>query len=189
MTTDIGLCNQALIMVGSEEINSFDDSTREARICSAIYADTKLNILQKYPWNFTLEQIDLVETTEVPLYEYTKSFQIPVNTLRVIKKDGVQNDYRVFKDKLFTNNSSVRIVRQIDPGEENYPSYVGRTIVFKMCELLAAALQQDETMSEIFQKKYNVQVREARSIDSQNSPPELINPAEFGITSVRLITA
>lgn len=186
MATKVGICNTALLFVGADQIQSFDDEVREARICSQIYKDTKLSLLQKYPWNFTLEQIQLAETAAEPLFEFENSFQIPPNTLRVIKKDNSPNNYKIFQDKVFSNAETVTLVRQIDPGEADYPSYFTRALELKLAELLALALVQDESMSESYLRKYNVQIREARSIDSQNDPPSLINPAEFAITSIRV---
>ena len=184
--TDLSICKTALLLVGADEINSFEDGSREARICDAVYTTTKESLIQTHPWSFTLEQTDLARTTQTPVigdFEYV--YQLPVNSLKVIRKDGLQNDYRIYQDKLFSSDDVVSIIHQIDPGEQNFPSYFTRALEFKMAELLAASLAQDETLTQIMQDKFIRAVREAKSADSQTQPNILVNSSEFSVAAVR----
>lgn len=183
--TDISICTNALYMIGADEINSFTDETREARLCAALYETTKDEIIQSHPWVFTKQQIDLAQTTNTPVMDFKYEYQIPVGTLRVFYKDTLRNDYEIFQDKLFTDDAAVTIVRQLDPGEENYPAYFVRLLEFAMAEVLAAALSQDETTSQLFMRKKNEQMRKARGIDSQNQPNRRFNESQLRLTAVR----
>jgi hypothetical protein len=185
MTTDIKICTSALYMIGAEEINSFQDETREARLCASLYGTTRDEILQSHPWLFTKQQIDLARTTTAPVMDFKYEYQIPSGTLRIFYKDTLRNDYEVFQDKIFTDDDAVTIVRQVDPGEGNYPPYFIRLLEYAMAEVLAAALAQDETASQLFMRKKNEQMRKARGIDSQNQPNKKINSGELSLTAVR----
>ena len=189
MATDISICNSALVLVGADEnaINSFSDSTREARVCAQLYEVTKDTLISKRPWGFTLGQVELAKLVATPLFEYAVVYQLPVDPklLRVIKTENPGEDYRVFEDKLYTNRTSMKILYQFDPGEENYPPYFVRALELRMAELLALALAQDETFSEGLGRLANRAYKNAAFTDSTNTPPLSIHDVNFALTSVR----
>lgn len=185
MATALSICNTALILVGDNQINSFDDSSRAARLCSALYETTKDFMLQKSIWSFTLQQTTLAKTVNTPLFDYTYEFQIPSNSLRIIKIDALAQDYRVHQDKIFANTDPLSMLHQIDPGEENYPAYFTRALELKLAELLASALMQDSKYSSLMAEKYIFAIREARAIDAQMDPNPVIADIEFALISAR----
>lgn len=185
MATALSICNTALLLVNANTINSFDDSTREAAMCKALYETTKDAILSKFPWSFSLFQETLAQTSNAPLFDYTYEYQLPPGVIRVIKKDNLANDYRILKDKLFTDSNNVKLLFQKDPGVECYPAYFVRLLELKMAELLSKALVQDDQMGQIYQRDYLLAMREARGIDSQNSPNLAIPEHELSLTAVR----
>lgn len=185
MATDISICNTALLMVNATPINSFTDSTREAQLCEALYATTRDAILSKFSWSFSLFQEQLARTTNTPLFDYTYEFQLPTGYIRILKKDEFGNEYRILKDKLFTDSEAVELLFQKDPGEEFYPAYFVRVLEFKLASLLSLALVQDENMAQLFSQQYLMAMREARGTDSQNSPNLQIADHELSLTYVR----
>lgn len=53
MATDIDICNQALIAIGTRStIVSFEEASPEARACARIYSDTRMRVLRSAPWGF-----------------------------------------------------------------------------------------------------------------------------------------
>lgn len=185
MATDISICRTALYLVGANEINAFDDATREARLCSALYETTKLALIQKHRWSFSLEQVSLAKTVNEGLFGYKYEFQIPVNSLRVFMKDKLANRYTIRQDKLYADDDTVEILHQIDPGESEYPAHFVRALEFRMAEVLALALNQDESMSQLYERKFYSVMRESRGIDGQNQPNPTISYNEFSLIAVR----
>lgn len=189
MATDITICNSALAIIGADEnaIATFSDSTREARICSQLYATTKGALLSRHPWSFSLGQATLARLSDTPLFEYEYAFQMPTNpkAIRIIKTENDAEDYRIFEDKLYTNYATMKILYQFDPGEEDMPEYFIRALEFRMAELLALALSQDETFSQVLEGKAFRAFKEARYTDSANTPPKSISDAALALTSVR----
>lgn len=185
MAADLSMCNTGLLMANASKINSFDDSTREAAMCAAMYETTRDAILSKYPWSFSIFQEALAQTSNTPLDDWKYEFQLPTGFMRILKKDTLQNDYRIYKDKLLSNDSEVILTYQKNPGEEFYPAYFARIIEFKLAELFSLALTQDENMAQLYQRNYLLAMREGRGTDAQNSPNNLINENEFSLTAVR----
>lgn len=185
MPTDISICNTALLMVNADTINSFDQETREAALCSAMYKTTKESLLSKFSWSFSIFQELLVKTASTPLFDYDNEYQLPVEAIRILKTDGFGNDYRILKDKLHTNEDPVELLYQKDPGEALYPAYFVRVIEFKMAAILSLAMVQDENMAQLYEAQYLQSMREARATDSQNSPNMTIPDHEMSLTFVR----
>lgn len=189
-TTDIDICASALLLVGADEINSFEDETREARICSQLYDTTKQKMLQSHNWGFSLAMTELAGTTistSASEYEfgYTYEHTLPVDFLRIIKKDGLTNDYRIIGDKLFSNDSEVHILYQYDVSEAEFPAYFTRACEFEMAKILAAALLQDETQVELWGTLARDELIRAKNIDSQNQPQSQLADNNFALTAVR----
>lgn len=184
MATDISICSAALLMLNADEITSFDDETREAKLCAALYETTKENILQMHPWRFALGQVTLAKLTSTPLYGFNNAFQLPANTLRVIEIDSGL-EYQIYEDMLFTDADTVNAVIQFAPPESEFPAYFTRLMEFAMAELLASALLADESKMQIFERAKLRQMQSARSVDSQIQPTLTFNDNNFFMTNVR----
>lgn len=189
-TTDLDICISALLLVGADEITSFDDASREARICNQLYETTKQKLLQTRPWSFSLAIVELAKTTLATtseeyefgyLYEYT----LPPDQLRIIRKNNPTNDYRIIGDKLYTNDDEVQVLYQYDVSESEFPSYFTRAFEFEMAKLLAAALMQDENQMQLFAALAKEELIKARNIDAQGSPGVTIDESNFVLTAVR----
>jgi len=187
MATKLSIINEALLMVGAETISSLKDSSREARVASAIYTTTVEDILSRHSWDFSLAQTTLAQLNASPLFGYKRAYQLPTDPkiIRIIRKNNPKNDYRVFKDKLYTNDDEVEIIYQFNPGEQNYPAYFVRALVLELAKIFAFSLMQDEEQGTIFANLGDTQMRRARHIDSQSSPSVQIDESEFALTRVR----
>ena len=185
MATDVSICSAALVMVGADEINSFDDETRESKLCGILYETTLQNVLTEHPWRFSLGRVELAELEDTPLFGYTKAFQLPPDRLRLISME-TPTAYEVFEDKLYTNVDPVRITYQFQPVESKFPPYFVRLMEFEMACLLAGALAEDESKLKIFRDLADIQKRKARNLDSQQQPSRAIRDSNHVLTQVRL---
>lgn len=52
IVTSVGLCSQALDVIGVPPIKSFADRTKEAQVASIVYSDVRDMMLASYPWRF-----------------------------------------------------------------------------------------------------------------------------------------
>jgi len=186
MATDLSICQAALLLANANTINSFDDGTREAQMCKAFYETVKDATLQKHPWAFSLFQEQLAKTTNTPLFDFNYEYQLPSNTLRILKiSTPPGNDYRILKDKLFSSVDGIEVLYQKDPGEEFFPAYFRVVLEYRLAQKLSLALTQDEQMAANFQQEYLLTMREARGIDSQSSPNLTIDETSLLLTAVR----
>ena len=185
--TDISIVNQALLITGAEQITSFDDTSREAEVASALYETAKNALLSRHPWTFALGQASLAQIVSTPLFGFTKAYQLPTDPkmIKLIRKNSPKNDDRVFEDKLYTDDNTVEIVYLFDPGEGDFPDYFSTALVMELAVLFAASLIQSETLTELYTKLALNKLKVARNIDSQQQPSIRIDASEFSISSVR----
>lgn len=202
MTTDISICNSALVLIGGTDnaINSFDDDTREARICAQLYPGTRDYTISRHPWKFTLGQQALAKLAADPLFDYDNAFQLPtdpklIQAIKVNDQVGsllnfglsgrVTQSYRILEDMLFTNATQINLLFQFVPVEATFPPYFVEVLEFAMAEKLALALEQDESLADRMAARLELRVRKARHIDSRNDPPFSFPRKELVLTSVR----
>lgn len=185
MTTDVSICNAALLMIGADDINSLSDNTVNAKVCNALYADTRSLVLQYHPWRFSLKQTDLGgAVTASPLFDWTYSFQIPVDALRIITMEK-SADYEIYGDKIYSNKQITRIIYQALIDENKMPSYFVRVLQFQMAKLLSMSLQEDAAKMKMFSDAADKELVRARNIDSQQQVAVAIPDTNFTFINVR----
>lgn len=186
MASEIDICTSALLMVGANSINSFQDESREARVCAAIYETTRDDLLTRHPWSFALGQQQLSQLVTTPLFGYAYAYQLPTEPLclRVQGIDG-NYEYRVFEDKLYTDRTSVNILYIFQAPESEFKPYFTRALELELAAILSIALTEDGAKSDRFGNMAQMQLRKARNTDSQQSTPGKISDENFLLTEVR----
>lgn len=184
-TTDISICSSALIMMGADEINSFDDATAEAKLASSVYIDTKEALLQYHPWRFSLIQKDLGGAlVDTPVIGWKYKYQLPSDLLRIISVDG-NPDYEVFGDALYTNQTTCKIVYQKKVDEKDMPAYFVRCLQFQLARIFSISLQEDVAKMDMFDKSADKEMARARNIDAQQQPNSRIPDNNYSAINVR----
>jgi len=202
MTTDISICNSALVLIGGTDnaINSFDDDTREARVCAQLYPNTRDYTISRHPWKFSLAQQALAQLADKPLFDYDKAYQLPtdpkiIQAIKISDEVGtllnfglsgrVTQSYRILEDMLFSNATQINLLFQFSPEEATFPPYFTEVLEFAMAEKLALALEQDESLADRMAVRLDRRARKARHIDSRNDPPFSFPREELVLASVR----
>lgn len=184
--TDISICTTALLMVGADEITSFIDETREAKLCAALYDVTKQNMLAMHPWRFSIGQVQLAKLATTPVFGYANAFQLPTNFIAPEDISDNSQTYRIYGDKLFTDLDQVSIAYQFDdPAEAAFPPYFTRLLELELAELLSVALLDDDGKGKLFEIKKDKQMIRARARDSQTQPNIAFQDVNFVLVNVR----
>lgn len=185
INTDISICAAALQLIGADEITSFYDETREARLCASLYDTLKQDTLQSHPWGFSVRQEQLNQLVKTPLYGFSYAYSLPTDFLRLIGKDNPSYKHQLFENRLYTNLETVYAKIQYDVSERYFPSYFVLLLQFKLAGMLASAVLEDENKTDKFLVIAREQMIKARNIDSQNNSNLHINSNAFNLTNVR----
>ena len=184
-TTDKSLCNSALLLIGAEEINSFDDNTLSAKLAKQLYATTKDSVLQSFPWRFSLKQKDLGgRLVAQPIFDWQYQYQLPADLLRMI---AMQDDrpYEIYGDKIYTDELACKIIYQVKTDEAEMPAYFQRALEFQLARLFAMSLQEDMQKANLFDSLAQKEIVKARGIDSQQQPNSFISDVTYSTINVR----
>lgn len=85
MASEVSIANRALLMLGARPITSFSDTSEEARIANATYADIRDEMLRGHPWNFAIKRASLAASATAPEWDMDNAFLIPTDCLRVLE--------------------------------------------------------------------------------------------------------
>ena len=185
MATKIEICTTSLLMVGADEITSFEDETREAKLCANLYPTIRDDLLQSHVWRFSVGQASLNRLVSAPLFGYSYAFQLPANHLRLVGKNNSALKHEILEDKLYCNALEVLINYQFTPSEVRYPAYFVKALELEMAAILAVALIEDEGKSSLFERKAKAQLVKARYVDSQNNGNHAMPEHNFALTAIR----
>lgn len=183
--SDISICSSALIMVGAEEITSFNQSTREAKICGALYENLVLDMIQGHPWRFSLAMASLTLLQATPLFNYDYAFALPSGCLSVISDENGA-PYEVFENKLYTSESTIKVTYQMRPLEARWPKYFVRVCELELATVLSTSLSGDESKMQLFQALAAERLKRARFLDSKQQPNRAMRQSNFLLNQARL---
>ncbi|MBL0690548.1 MAG: hypothetical protein JJV93_02730 [Alphaproteobacteria bacterium] len=168
---DIDICSQALIRLGSQPIQSFDDSTVASQIASNLYNNTRDFVFSIYPWRFTkrsLQLVKMLDKTDNSNYY----FELPKDCIRLIQVSSVESsplliDYKINGRKIFTTSNTVYIMYITAVDEIDFPIYFTQVLIDRLAMTFAIPLTQDSSLHYLHSKAFDISFAHGRQIDSQ----------------------
>ena len=182
--TAIDLCSRALLLIGANAIQSFDDGSRESDVCSSIYETVRDTLLANRLWSFTLEQLNLAQLNETPLRDWKYVYALPKEVIR-IKKVANSKDFELMNGKLYSNNPSVSIDCQKAVDVSEMPPYFQAALISELASKLSVSLLGDSTKFQLFSSLAQRDLINARIADCQNRPNMKFGEDSFWITVAR----
>lgn len=84
-SSEVEICNSALNKLGADTIISFQDATKNARLCRSQYPLIRDEVLRSHPWNFAISRVELSQNaSRTPEFEYNYEYIIPPDVLRIL---------------------------------------------------------------------------------------------------------
>lgn len=167
-TSDVSICNNALIKLGADTITSLTDDVKNARLCNQVFEKLRDDILRAHPWNFALEQVQLARLVAAPVFSFAFKYQLPANCLRVVR---MQEDYMKFKIKgreLYTDEEVAQIEyvkRVTDPTQ--FDALFDEVFSARIAAELATPITDSNTVRNAMFALLDIKVAEARAINGQ----------------------
>ena len=185
MATDIDMASNALVLLGDSPISSFDDPGAGAQTASNLYTETYRSVLASHPWPVALKEQHLSRLSQQPDVEtfYTYAFQLPADLIRIWKMMS-HSRYDVIGSLVYSNEPALlcRYIYQVD--EADLPPHMVKAVEYKLAAEFAIPVTEDENKAQIYERKFQMQVAQAQTIESQGHPQHSIIDSPF--TDVRL---
>jgi len=177
-TSDVQICNSALIKVGTDLIISLADDNKRAKVCQHQYPILRDEVLRSHPWKFATARIELAEVLPAPDFgDYENWFQLPSDCLRVLQIidliDGVA--WERSGDLLLINAKTVKIkyIKRVTD-TTLYDANFSEVLATRIASDLAWSLTQNAALAEAFMRQYLTIIRPSMSFSAmEGSVPSI----------------
>ncbi len=183
MSSQIEIANLALSLLGEPAIASFSDNSRAAREANLWFHPTRRSFLQKHPWSRAKARAQLAQLATAPAFGFSNAFALPSDYLRLVSINGVlvweqrnASDpaiYRIEGNTLLTDDSSAKIVYIYDLEDTTkFSPVMVEAFAAHLALNLALPVTKDAGRYDRMVRLAEDRLAEARSLDSQEDPPE-----------------
>jgi len=172
----ISICSNALLMLGARPINSFDEDSDHAMLCSNVYPMMRDWLLRRHPWNVTLRSVALAPASDAPVMDYALRFPLPGACMRVLRV-GRQNErprYRVEGRSILCNENPLYLLYQADVGEGDWDSSLVHLASLAMKAAIAYAVTKSSAVAEAAKDDFRLALGSAMSVDGQEDEPQTL---------------
>jgi hypothetical protein len=169
ITSEVQICNNALIEVGAQTISALSDTTERARICNEQYFKIRNELLYAHPWNFALKRAELASTVTEPEFEWDTEFTLPSDCLRVLDTDLYKDmDYQIEGRFLYANTDAIKIkyIAEIADVTKFTPGFA-ECLSLKLAASICYRLTQNATLKESIEAKFERRLKVVRTFDAQ----------------------
>lgn len=194
MADTIGICNQALNLVGGNRITSLDDGSDEADACSDIYEDLRDFVLEDADWTFATKRYKLSPEVGTPAWGYQYQYTKPPEVLRIInltenpdKLNGEsREDWRLEENLILCDLSDyiyIKGVRKITDPSKFSAGFI-QSLVYKMASHLAIPIAGSRSLMADMSTLYDNSLPITRANDGRQGKSDKITSTRY-TTQVR----
>ena len=191
MGSQVDLANESLLLLGANTITSFADDDSNAVLVNRFYGSERDALLRSHRWNFAISTANLASLADTPIIDWQFKFTLPTDPycLRILDVRTVTGDiyldFAIQGRELYTEESTVDITyvqRVEDPTQFDALFY--QALVFRLAWKMAYPVTRSSATMSLMGQMYDAVVRDARTVDSQEGTPEVIETDT--LTDVRL---
>lgn len=180
----VTLCNDALSMVGKDEIQSLDGDSQEAKLCKRHYQLEVDAVIRLTDWNAARKRKVLTAMNTPPAFgDFTKQCMVPndcLRVLRVLDSSNTPTDWKKENDPtgapfgvILCDESTIHVLyskRIQDPNEMD--ALLRDTVVARLAWKLSYPLTRDRNIQKDMFALYTQVLKEGRLINRRESKQE-----------------
>ena len=110
MANKAQIFNLALTLLGQSSISDPNGSGEAEQACRQVYDLCRQSLLEEHPWNFAVKRVALAPNSVAPAFGYTRSFDLPSDSLRIISFYNKTEEHREETGKILTNAATLNLV-------------------------------------------------------------------------------
>lgn len=177
MATGVSICSNALLMLGAQTINDFNEPVYRAKIAANLYPTIRDDLLRTHPWNCTIKRALLAPDATPPAFGYANQFELPADFLRVLEvsQAGHQIDYLVEGRSILADATSVELrYVYLNEVENTWDASLVGLLTLAMACAMAYPITQSSALQAAFEQKLAMAKKVARAVDGQEDPPQTL---------------
>lgn len=171
MPSSIKIASNALVLIGDNPINAFDEPGAGAQAAANLYEETKKRLLSAHPWSFALKQQRLNQLAGTPdtLTGFQFAYQLPADLIRIWRAQ-LHSNYTLLGKQLLSNQSEVLLTYIFDVNETDLPPHFVKFLEYSLASDFAIAVTEDAKKAELYERKAINAGAQAMGIDAQGRP-------------------
>lgn len=168
----VEICNAALDQLGVDRIQSLEDESSRAELCSARFAIVRDAVLGERAWRFAIGRHEIAEDGESPAYGYGRRFPLPSIVVQVLEvSDGADDlsDWQREGAFLLANAEGPIFIRSVDQVEDValWPAVFCSAVVARLAAELCIPLTEGKAVAESLWALYRRHLGEAAASDGK----------------------
>ena len=176
-SSEVDICNSALIHLGAGLITSLGDNSDEARACNQFFDGARDAVLTQSDWTFATTQQELSKQVATPLFGYAYQYKLPTNPycLKPLFMSSPENDddWKVQGRLLLTDRDGVYlqyIYRQTDVSA--FTPLFTVCLEYFLAHRMAYTLTGSRSVATDMYELFLAALADAASVDAQTGYPE-----------------
>lgn len=187
------IATMALLNLGENGIQDFNETTNQAAIIREYYDPFIRHIFSIYAWSFATKKVSLNKITAKPVNEYSTNFVRPDEALHIFKlfdganpDDNPISDFSLLEDLVLTNYNSLVAQYSVYKNEALWPGYFVTFSSWALSSMIAMPVTDSaDRAADAHEKAYGTP-REggkggffaiALGADARQSPPQTRRPS------------
>lgn len=174
-TSAVQICSNALLLLGANTINSFDDEGDRVTLVANLWPNALDAVLRSHPWNCAVKRLTLAPDSTAPDFDYAYQFTLPGDCLRVLScgRKGEAQAYEIEGRKLLSDDDTIylRYIRK-NTDIPSWDALLVQAAEAYMAMTCAYPITKSASMVEAMNSLWTMKLRQARTIDGQENPPE-----------------
>ena len=177
MTQKEKLCNNALLLIGSAGLSSFDDGSAGAEIAKNLFSLTYKSLLTETRWHFATRSVVIPKIADNQ--KYVSNFQLPQDCLYVIKANI--NPYEIYERTIRVEQGveNIQIDYIFEPEVQNTPPYFQQALEFKLAAKFSIPVAEDTQKASTYTALYMQEVKRAKYLDSTSRTVDRIEQGAY----------
>jgi hypothetical protein len=167
--TVVSICNEALVNVGADTIQSITQEVRRAQLLNGIFERTRDDVLRSRRWNFAKKFVTLAPNATTPDHSWDYAYDLPLDCLLVQTcGENDEIDFEVVGERMIFTDEPEEIdvtytYRNEDPS--SWDPLFASALAWKLSYKISYALTQSLSLKEHCGKQFEKVLREAAYID------------------------
>ena len=196
MTSTVDIANYALNSLGANNISSFEENSKPARLINQRLDSVRDSVFRAHPWNCLLRRAELAKESDSPAFGYANQFTLPTNPycLRVLEFSNGTLSYP--QDNMFSNTggpvfviegrkllsdegiAKIKYVSRVTDPQE-YDANLIDTLAAAIAFEVSYAITGSNTVKQMMAAEYSDKLKQAAFVDGTEGAPQRLEASEF----------
>lgn len=174
-TSKVQIASNALLLLGDNPINSFDEDSDRARLASNLWDNARQAILRRHPWNCAIKRVALAPDSTAPAFDWAYQFPLPGDWLRTlyVGQARAPDPYKI-EGRMILSDANPLYLEYVFDNEDvaSWDAMLAEAMQRYMAFSMAYPITKSNTTRDSIYKEMELLFRDARTVDGQENPPE-----------------